>query len=113
MNWDIVYFTLYFFSSLFFLLSIVYLTKYKRFQDSRTLDSTNTYILGLACLTLYLFINSLSFGGFIIKKLMPSFFNTFLSYVGFLSLAANLVLGLLVGICFLISVILLKEADIR
>ena len=113
MNLDIIYFSLYIVSSIFFLVSLIYLAKYKKFQDSRTLNSSDSYLLGLVFLVLYLFVNGLSYGSIIIKKIIPSYFNTFSMYLDYLVLISNLFFILMIGICFLISVILLKEMNIR
>lgn len=113
MNLDIIYFFLYLISAIFFLVSIVYLAKYKRFQDSRTLNGSDSYLFGLVFLVLYLLINGLSYGSSIIKMIIPGYFNTFSTYLNYLVLISNLFFILMISVCFLISVILLKEANIH
>ena len=109
MDLKIIYLILYILSTLTLFASIVYLAKYRRFQSSKAIDGVNTYIFGLIFLFIYFSIQSLNFGIFIIEKIMPSYYNLFSQYINYLNLISGLFIVLMIAVCFLISVIILKE----
>ena len=109
MDLNIIYFILYFLSALVLIVSITYLVKYRKFQSHKAIDGVNSYIFGLIFLLIYLLIQTLDFGKFIFEKLLPSYFNSINVYINYLVLISNLSIILMIAVCFLISVLVLKE----
>ena len=105
-----IVFTLYLFSVLFFILSIVFLAKYKRFQSEHIIKTADVYLFGLVFLTLYSFVMFLDSGKFVVERLVPSLVSNFEVYINYLMLISNIFFILLMSICYLISVLLMKEA---
>jgi|SRR3989344_2615695 len=108
---DILYFTLYFFSLLFITLSMVTLAKYRRFQDKKILNSTNTYIFGLLFLAIYIFIATLNTGKFIVKELLINYYSSYIGYLNYLLIISELFIIIFMSVCYLITALLLKEIN--
>ncbi len=111
MNLDIIYFFLYLFSSILLILSLIFLAKYRRFHDTMIINSINVYLFGLFFLFIYILIESFNYSNFIIKSLFPSYFSIINIYIKYLLIISNLFFILMISVCYLISVILLKEAN--
>ena len=113
MNINIIYFILYFLSTIFLLLSIVYLIKYRRFQDIKLINAINAYIFGLIFLLIFILIKSLDLSRQFVKEFIPSYYNTLGTYVSYMLLGSDLFIVLMIAICYMISVIFLKEEKLQ
>ena len=106
---EYIYFVVYLLSFAFMSAGVVYMAKYRRFQDKKVSDSANAYIFGLMLFTIYVAIMMLDSGKFIVQGLLPGYYSEFNSYLFYLVLMGNLVIVILMSICYLVSVLLLKE----
>ena len=113
MDLNFIYFIFYFLSTIFLLLSIIYLIKYRRFQDIKLINAINTYIFGLIFLLIFLLIKSLDLCRQFVKEFAPNYYNTFGAYVNYMLLGSDLFIVLMIAICYMISVILLKEDKLQ
>jgi len=77
MTLEILYFTMYLLSSVFIILSLIFLIKYKQFQPDQLSKSTDVYLFGLVFLFLYTFIIFLDSGKFILRCLCKLFNDNF------------------------------------
>ncbi|MEK6937131.1 MAG: hypothetical protein AABW58_03615 [Nanoarchaeota archaeon] len=112
MNLEMLFFILYLLSSLFLILSLVFLIKYKNYQPDTFNTSTDVYLFGLVFLFLYTFITFLDSGKFIIEKILPSFVNNYSIYINYLMTISNLSFILLMSISYLIAVLIMKETNV-
>ncbi|MBS3171313.1 hypothetical protein J4449_01735 [Candidatus Woesearchaeota archaeon] len=112
MTLEILYFTMYLLSSVFIILSLIFLIKYKQFQPDQLSKSTDVYLFGLVFLFLYTFIIFLDSGKFIIGNLFPSFLHNYVVYVNYLMTISNLTFILLMSICYLTAVLIMKETNV-
>ncbi len=113
METSTVYFIVYFLTSLFLISSIVFIAKYRRFQDKRLLNPINAYIFGLIFLLMYMAIKTLDLSKPFVKELIPGYYNSFAVYTNYLILISDLGIILMIAACYLISVILFKETKLR